>query len=523
MNNLAKKQNKHIMALSVAVILIATIAMFMQFKILHDVGIANSAQVFVIAGTIIMQMSALLVIVLHKTKNTLEIVTNLAYIDELTGLINRRKFNNVLDEKLFSAREKNNELGVLILDLDRFKAINDCYGHDAGDKVICQFGERIQKCVGKSATTSRLSGDEFAVIIDLVKSKDSILSICNKILEEMKQPFLYEGKKINVSASIGATIINGNEDKDLSPLRMADFALLNSKENGRNKVMLFDQKMAESIKRRRHLEAGLRKAISDNALKLKYQPFVLQESSSISGVEALIRWDDPIMGEIYPSEFIPVAKELGILEELGEFILQSACNEIKPLSGLSLAVNINPEQFSHEGFVEQVKRVLKTTGFEANRLELELGQNLLVSQSTKIKADLQALRDLGVRIVLDDFGTSYSNMFFLREFKLDRIKLDRNFVSNMRNEKDGDSIIENMIGLGSTFSDKLTVEGVETEAQLKTLQQSGVNNLQGYLFSKPLTLLELVNSKMLEATKGSPNSKNIAANNENQPINRIAG
>lgn len=516
MNNTANQQNKRIIILASIVILIATFAMFLQFKVLYDVGIANSGQVLVMAGTVIMQMSALLIIVLNKTRDHLETVTNLAYYDELTGLMNRRKFNEILSQKLSYSRENNTKFGLLILDLDRFKAINDCHGHDAGDKVICQFGGKIKKCIGKKAITSRLSGDEFAVIIDDVQQEQDITSVCDAINEEMKQPFIYEGKKISTTASIGAAIVNGTEDQDLSALRMADFALLDAKENGRNRAMIFNQDMAERIKRLHHLEAGLQKAISGNVLKLKYQPFILQKGSSISGVEALTRWHDPVLGEIYPSEFIPIAKDLGILEELGEFILQSACNEIKPLGNLTLAVNISTTQFSHDGFVEQIKRVLEKTGFESSRLELELGQNLLVSQSTKIKSDLQALRDLGVRIALDDFGTSYSNMFFLRDFKLDRIKLDRNFVHNMQNEKDGDSIIENMISLGSTFSDKLTVEGVETEEQLKTLQQSGVNDLQGYLFSKPLTLSELLDSKMLETTNMPHNDKDIT-------INRMAG
>lgn len=510
MDNTDTNLNKRIITLAYVVVAIATFAMVVQFMVLYEIGVASSSQVFVVSATAIMQMSALLILVLQKTRINLKEAENLAYVDELTGLTNRRKFNEILDESLHDCRSNSSKIAVLILDLDRFKLINDCYGHDAGDKVICQFGNRIQSVVDKEAVTCRLSGDEFSVLIKNVNSNDDVHDTCNSILQEMEKPFLYEGKTINTSVSIGAVIVDGNVDTDLSPLRMADYALFNAKEEGRNKVKIFNSEMAAQIKRRQNLERSLSKAISGDMLTLKYQPFVSQDGSSISGVEALVRWDHPEEGEVLPEEFLPVAQERGLIDKIGELILERACSEIKPLKDLRLAVNINSAQFTQKGFVEQVKRVLKKTGFEPSRLELELGQNLLVSKSEKIRTNLQALRDLGVRIVLDDFGTSYSSMFFLREFQLDRIKLDRNFVSNMQHEKDGAEIIDNMIGLGSTFSDRLTVEGIETEEQLATLQHNEANDLQGFLFSKPLTLGELEASKiMMEFKTISPKKNTI--------------
>lgn len=522
MNKIDKNLNKRIIALAYIVVILATFAMVMQFIIFYQIGVANPSQVFVIAATAIMQMSAVLVLALQKTRIHLEEVKNLAYVDELTGLINRRKFNEVLDASLQNCRKNASQVGVLILDLDRFKLINDCYGHDAGDKVICQFGERIKSVVNDNDVTCRMSGDEFSVLINNVQSTESVFETCNKILKEMEKPFSYEGKEIKTSVSIGAAVVDGNEDTDLAPLRMADYALFNAKEEGRNKVSVFNSEMAAEIKRRQNLEKGLSDAISGDMLTLKYQPFVSQDGSSISGVEALVRWDHAEEGEVFPDEFIPVAQERGLIEKIGEFILERACSEIKPLDDIRLAVNINPSQFTQKGFVKQVKRVLKKTGFEPTRLELELGQNLLISKSEKIRADLQALRDLGIRIVLDDFGTSYSSMFFLREFKLDRIKLDRNFVNSMQNEKDGHKIIDNMIGLGSTFSDRLTVEGIETEKQLQTLQQNDVNDLQGFLFSKPLTLEELEASKMIAELKDRFYKEKLPKNVKPLSINRMA-
>lgn len=516
-----KNLNQRIMTLASIVVVIATVAMILQFMVFYELGVANVSQVFVISGTAIMQMSALLILTLQKTRTNLQQAQNLAYIDELTGLINRRKFNELLD--LHQNKSTNvSKIAVLILDLDRFKLINDCYGHDAGDKVICQFGKRIQSVVDKNAVTCRMSGDEFSVLIKNVKSRDDVLQTCKEILKAMEKPFSYEGKEIKTSVSIGAAVIDGTEDTDLSPLRMADYALFNAKEEGRNNVRMFNCEMAAQIKRRRNLERGLSNAISGDMLTLKYQPFVSQDGSSISGVEALVRWDHPEEGEVFPAEFLPVAQERGMIDKIGEFILERACSEIKPLKDIRLAVNINPSQFTQKGFVAQVKHVLKKTGFEPSRLELELGQNLLVSKSEKIRTDLQALRDLGVRIVLDDFGTSYSSMFFLRDFKLDRIKLDRNFVSSMKHEKDGDQIIENMIGLGSTFSERLTVEGIETKEQLATLQYNASNDLQGFLFSKPLTLGELEESKMMADFNNSTSGENRDENMEAFPLNRMA-
>lgn len=523
MDIINKQQNKRILILASIVIVIATFAMIMQFKTLYEIGVANASQVFVVSATAIMQMAALLVLALHKTKVNLQEVQNLAYADELTGLINRRRFNEILVKTLKKSRAQNESIGILILDLDRFKLINDCYGHDAGDKVICQFGERIQKVTGETSVTCRMSGDEFAVMIKNPTSEKQVTEICNDVLEEMKKPFIYEDKEIHASVSIGAAIVDGHEDEELSALRMADYALLTSKENGRNQVMFFTPEMAAKISRKRHLETSLSEAISNEALSLNYQPFVLQEGNTISGVEALVRWNDPIEGEVYPAEFIPVAQELGLLEEIGEFILERACREIKPFKGLLLAVNINSEQFENDGFVEQIKRVLKRTGFEPERLELELGQSLLVSNSEKIKSDLEAIRALGVKIALDDFGTSYSSMFFLREFKLDRVKLDRNFVTNMRSEKDGDEIVDNMIGLGSTFSDRLTVEGIETEEQLNALQQSIGNDLQGFLFSLPLTISQLEESQMIAELKQRSANEDKVSGGQTSSINRMAG
>lgn len=498
MDSITNQDRKRIIALAGLVALIATLALFMQFSVFYEIGFVNNRQMLTIAAIVTMQVFALFAVLLVQTKYSLSVVNKLAYIDELTGLVNRRKFNKQLSTTLKKNMHKAEGTGILLLDLDRFKSINDTHGHDAGDKVICQFGERISTACRSAGMVSRLSGDEFAVMMDTLQNESDIINLCDRVIRAMKEPFVYEGRQIEASVSIGAAVIIGKEDPELSALRMADYALLEAKESGRNTFRLFNAKMEACIKRRRNIERGLRQAIANHRMNLKYQPFIIQNSSKVSGVEAFIRWSDPVEGEILPSEFIPIAEEMGLLCKLGEFIMEQACREILPFGSIRLAINISHVQFMQEGFVEQVKRTLEKTGFAPQRLELELGQTLLVSEALSIREKLQELRELGIRIVLDDFGTSYRSMFFLRDFKLDRIKLDRKFVASMSQEKDGIEIMESMIRLGSTFSDRLTVEGVETDAQRKVLSETKANDLQGFLFSKPLSVEDLSHSPLIQ-------------------------
>jgi diguanylate cyclase (GGDEF)-like protein len=489
--------NKRILFLAITVICIATFSILIQLRLFLNADGTIAGQAKLLLFTAILHMGATLALVLQKLKNSLSEARNLAYADELTGLINRRKFYEMLNDNIEKRRLRKEALGVLILDLDGFKMINDCHGHDAGDQTICQFGERLKKIAPPSSVICRMSGDEFAIMMDKVESEQEIHNLCDAILKEMKKPFTYEGKKINAGVSIGATLVSGFEDEYLAPLRMADYALLQSKQKGRNQAHLFNYRMAAQIKRKQNLEAAIRDAISTEILSLKYQPFVNREDNSITGVEALVRWNHPIEGEVLPSEFLPVAQELGLLPEIGGFILERACKEVKPLNGIRLAINISSAQFMQNEFVDQVRLILNKTGFEPTRLELEICQNLLTSNSEKVRSDLKELKELGIQIVLDDFGTSYSSMFFLGDFTLDRIKLDRSFVNNMRTQKDGDKIINNMIALGSTLSERLTVEGIETKSQLDTIHTNGAEDLQGFFFSKPMSIEELQSSKMM--------------------------
>ena len=498
METVTLKQYQRIVFLAFAVVTTAIIAMVAQFSVIVAMGEASIRQVFVISSTAMMFMAGLMMYAVSKSRVEIAEVRRMAFLDELTGLINRRHFNRELIKQLKRSRKSKKSTGVLILDLDRFKTINDCHGHDAGDSIIKQFGSRIKSAIATDDTLCRISGDEFSILLRDVQSEEDIYRTGEQILKAMKEPFLYEGRHIYAGLSMGGVIVENGESDASSTMRMADFALMHSKENGRNRMMLFNPEMEAEIRHRGEMEIQLREAIATNALSVRYQPLVNQHGGMVSGVEALIRWTHSEAGEISPGEFLPLAQELALMDKIGEFVLERACTEIGPIGNLRLAVNISPMQFLRDNFVEKIEEIVQRTKFDPNRLELEISQELLAHHADSARAKLSKLRDLGINIALDDFGTGYSGMFFLREFQLDRIKLDRTFVAKMQEVQDGPEMVDNMIGLARTLSGKITIEGIETEDQLAGLQQSNANELQGFLFSKPLTAIELRASKLIE-------------------------
>jgi len=419
-------------------------------------------------------------------------IRKLAFHDELTGLINRRRFNEIFEGELENCRKNDILLGVLALDLDRFKVINDCHGHDAGDKIIQQFAHRISASIRDHDVLCRMSGDEFCLLANDVTSENDILMIGNRILEAMKKPFIYKGKHIYAGVSLGAVIIeNGWEDTDFA-LRMADFALLRSKELGRSQLVLFDPEMEAKVKRKADLEIKLREALATDKLSLRYQPMIDHDTGTIRGVEALVRWIHPELGKIQPSEFIPLAGELALMDKIGDFVLKRACQEISKYENMRLAVNITSTQFLQESFVDTVAHTLLETKFTPSKLELEIKQNLLSNHTEVAKSKIQSLRELGVRIALDDFGTGISSMKHIRDFELDRVKLDRSFTKAIETRNVDDDFLPNMIGMAASLGTHVTVEGVETAEQAKLLTELGCNELQGFYFSKPLTTDELI-------------------------------
>ncbi len=431
----------------------------------------------------------------------------LAFEDVLTGLPNRRQFDLQLVKELSRASRHGTNVAVMYFDLDQFKAINDCYGHEAGDRAIITFGQRIRGVVRCEDIVARLSGDEFAVVATEVKSSRAVELIANRVFDAMSEPIEYNGKPIYTNVSIGAAVVKGGTVEAKEALRRADLALLQAKANGRNRLQVFDPEMAEALRSRKILEADVRQAAAKDDFYLAYQPLVSENGNSLHGVEALIRWTHPSKGAVSPAEFIPVAEEIGLINEIGDFVLRRACIDIGPLDPIKLAVNVSPIQFRREDFVQRVETILKETGFDPNRLELEITEGVFISNPDDTAETIRRLREIGVRIALDDFGTGYSSMSYLRDFRLDRIKIDRSFVDQMSESPESRDLVAKMIELGGALGLSVTAEGVETEEQAKMLKDSGCEELQGYLFSKPVTADVLVKSAFVIAnTRCNENS-----------------
>ncbi|MCP5082076.1 MAG: EAL domain-containing protein [Alphaproteobacteria bacterium] len=480
------RQHKRIVLLVGLIIAISSISLGRELAGLMDGGLLNG---LISAG--IIAMIATVSIMFWRSSQDTKSYTELVYYDELTGLPNKRHFDQRLSQELDRCKRHGGLMATMYFDLDQFKAINDCYGHSAGDAAIQQFGERIKEEVRNEDVVARLSGDEFAALVTELRTPSDIVILAERIIAAMRKPIHYNGKTIYVGVSIGGAIIEDGTIDAAEAMRQADFALLQAKNNGRNQLQLFDPEMAETINAKKRMESDLREAIDNDRLHLAYQPQVSQDGQNILGVEALVRWDHPKTGPISPVTFIPIAEETGLIDTLGEMILRRACLDIGELEGTKLAVNVSPVQFRQESFVDVVRDILVETGFPSHLLELEISEGIFISNPEKATKTIKKLRELGVRIALDDFGTGYATLAYLREFKLDRIKIDRSFVKDMECSTDAQRLVATMIELGSGLGLSVTVEGVETAEQRDLLFDSGCDALQGFLFSKPVPMEEL--------------------------------
>lgn len=415
----------------------------------------------------------------------------LAYSDELTGLPNRRDFAQRLSGELARKRRgTDGRTGILYFDLDRFKFINDSYGHEAGDQVIRAFGRRVVSVLRAGDFLARLSGDEFAAVVAGIGGEADLEIVAKRVYAAMREPIAFRDKTIYAGVSIGATLVS---DPSLSPdeaLRQADFALLQAKESGRNQLQMFDPRMEERIRARGLLENDVREAVANSHFELRYQPLVAKGDKRVRGVEALLRWRHRERGYVSPSSFIPVAEEIGMIDQLGEFALRKACEDIRGFAGITLAVNISPLQFVQKGFVDRVRQILADTGFEPARLELEITENSFTRDPDAARAAIEGLRFLGVKIALDDFGAGYSSMSYLRDYPLDRIKIDRSFVGDVERSDKSLMLVSRLIELGTSLGMNVTLEGVETQRQLDLLSGKGCE-FQGYLFSRPVDIEKL--------------------------------
>ncbi len=440
------------------------------------------------------------VMVFHDVSTTRALSLNLAHQaqhDSLTDLPNRILLDDRLTHAIVLCRRHGLKLGVLYLDLDRFKNVNDSLGHDVGDRLLQEVARRLLGCVRGSDTVSRQGGDEFVILLsELAAGQDAAIS-ADKVLQAMGKPILIDGHNLHVSASIGIAIFpEDGEDPD-SLLKHADFAMYHAKECGRNNFQFFRQDMNVRALERQSIEEGLRTALESGELAVYYQPIVDLWSGAPTGTEALVRWRHPHRGLLLPEQFVPIAEECGLILQLGRWVLREACRQNRAwqeagLPPMRIAVNVSAAELRHKDFVEGVRDCLKESGLAPQYLELELTETFLMQDSASTALVLQSLKKLGVQLALDDFGTGYSSLSHLKGFPIDTLKIDHAFVCEIGSNPNDASIVRAVIGLGRNLNIRVVAEGVESAAQLAKLQEQQCPEGQGYLFSRPVVAEEII-------------------------------
>jgi len=415
----------------------------------------------------------------------------LASHDPLSGLPNRLYFDLKLDEALAGVKLRGEHHGLLYLDLDRFKEINDSFGHEAGDQMIVALARRVGKVLRPADVFARMGGDEFAILCTNILGKADIEARARRILDQFKEPYALGERKIIASASIGIAMAPEHSKARLELSQFADIALYRAKHEGRNRYRLFESSIGEEMRTRRAIELGLRGAIDDDQLYVHYQPIYDAATRRIVGVESLLRWRHPTFGAVDPALLVSVAEERGLILRLGEWVLRRACRDAAAWPDIKVAVNVSPIQFRQRNFGLQVENVLKQTGFDPARLELELTEGVLVTDADQAESVMTGLRNAGIRMALDDFGTGYSSLIYLRRFPFDKIKIDRSFLESVEATGESLVLIESVVNLGRALGLIVTAEGVETEEQMRLLQAIGCHEVQGYYFSKPVPAADI--------------------------------
>jgi diguanylate cyclase (GGDEF)-like protein/PAS domain S-box-containing protein len=418
-----------------------------------------------------------------------------ANYDVLTNLPNRRLLLDRMPMSMAASQRSGQHGALLLLDLDHFKTLNDTRGHGHGDKLLIEVARRLQACMREQDSVARLGGDEFAVVLEALSrgaTEAAIQSeaVAEKIRGELSLPFLLEGVVHHISTSIGIVLFQGQNPGPEDLFSYADAAMYQAKHNGRDCISFHDPAMQATLEKRSALEKGLRQALSRDEFRLVYQLQIDNLGRSL-GVEALIRWQHPELGAIPPAEFIPVAEETGLILPIGRWVLKTACRQIAEwqaipaLAELTVAINVSARQFQDEGFVDHVKMLIEASGIPATRLKLELTESMILDKVEQSIGKMQALKDHGVRFSLDDFGTCYSSLSYLKLLPLDQIKIDRSFVLDITRDPNDAAIVKAILALAQSLGLDTIAEGVETDAQREFLEQHGCLAYQGFLYSRP--------------------------------------
>jgi diguanylate cyclase (GGDEF)-like protein/PAS domain S-box-containing protein len=432
---------------------------------------------------------------------TLE-MTHLAQHDVLTHLPNRVLFDDRLAQALALAERQGKQLAVMFVDLDYFKKINDSLGHEVGDKLLQAVAGRLIACVRRTDTVSRLGGDEFAVLLSQVEQAEDAAFSARKILRSLAAPYVIDNKSLDISASIGGSTYPSDGRDAESLLNKADTAMYEAKQHGRNNYRFFRPDMQARLVERQSLEQDLRYALGRNEFVLHYQPKLNLQTGKITGVEALIRWQHPQRGMIYPAQFVPIAEECGLILSIGRWVLLEACEQARAWSNLGLgvvpmAVNVSAAEFESTDFLSGVRAVLIATGVQPENLELELTESVLMHEAESTINTLNALKALGVQLAIDDFGTGFSSFSYLQRFPMNVLKLHQSFVHEITEEQGEAPLLSAMINIGKSLKQRVVAEGVETRAQLEYLRLHNCNEGQGYYFSRPVVAEQA--GKLVEA------------------------
>jgi diguanylate cyclase (GGDEF)-like protein len=408
--------------------------------------------------------------------------------DPLTHLPNRFAFNESLDRALSRLARSGEEFAVLLLDLDRFKEVNDKFGHPAGDEFLIQIAARLQRCTRAAEHVARIGGDEFALILTNLTRSEEAFEIADRFVAAFADPFLIDGCEINGAISIGIAVAprDGHTPHDL--LKNADIALYRAKKAGPGTICFFEASDDKSARDRRALQRDLEGAIDRNELFLVYQPFLDVRENRITGFEALLRWQHPVRGLIPPSEFIPIAEETGLIHQIGEWVVRRACATLsKWPDDIRVAVNFSAAQFHNTGILQTIVQALAQAEVAPSRLEIEITESMLISKYGSASSILNSLLQLGVTVALDDFGTGYSSLTYLRSLPFSRIKIDQSFIRDMLVQPDCAAIVKSVIGLAQELHIGVVAEGVETADQLEYLRQTNCDEVQGYLIGRPVS------------------------------------
>ncbi len=420
----------------------------------------------------------------------------LALFDSLTGLANRRLFMDRVSQSIMSSFRRSNQAALLFLDLDQFKRINDTLGHDAGDQLLLIVAERLKGCVRAQDTVARLGGDEFTILLNDIRDPQSVTNIAKLILKSLKDPIKLDKHEVIVSTSIGITLAPNDGQEVDTLMKNADLALYRAKERGRDGYYFFTEELNTKALKMLHIEQELRRALQMDEFTILYQPQVNLKTGVISSVEALIRWHHPDKGEVAPNEFITIAEETGLIVQIGEWVLRNACMQIKMLQKLTgqnvkVAVNLSSRQFSDPNLEQVIFDVLEASGLEPNYLELEVTESMLMDNIDKVIEQLNRIKSTGSTITIDDFGSGYSSLSYLKRLPVDILKVDREFVKDIPEDLNDMEITSAIIAIAHKLNLKVIAEGVENIDQRDFLVINRCDYAQGYYFSRPLTFEDL--------------------------------